>query len=218
MFISGPIKAYKYHFRIWPETLCQVLNVLATVRFIESVEDEIEDFNSIVKVYEVIIFIRLLKLLVLLYEVKAMAVIFDTIKSLIGPINYLFAVMLTIFYVFAQIGMEVFGGKVYSNSPTISHDASIPHYYYLCNFNDIVSAYVTLFVLIVVNNWYIIVDMYVDIMGNRGWRYFFILFYYFGVTICVNIIVSFSIDMYQSVSRLHETKKQNRQYLKQLAE
>lgn len=32
--VSGPIKAFRYHFRIWPETLCQLMNIPATVRFI----------------------------------------------------------------------------------------------------------------------------------------------------------------------------------------
>ena len=29
MIVSGPLKAYGYHFRIWPETLCQILNIPA---------------------------------------------------------------------------------------------------------------------------------------------------------------------------------------------
>ena len=31
--ISGPIRAYRYHFRIWPETLCQLLNIPAMIMF-----------------------------------------------------------------------------------------------------------------------------------------------------------------------------------------
>mmetsp|Transcript_33797 Transcript_33797/g.44606 ORF Transcript_33797/g.44606 Transcript_33797/m.44606 type:complete len:189 (+) Transcript_33797:505-1071(+) len=34
--ISGIVKAYRYHFRVWPETLCQVLNIPALVCFIMS--------------------------------------------------------------------------------------------------------------------------------------------------------------------------------------
>ena len=33
MIVSGPIKAYQYHFRIWPETLCQILNVPAIIEY-----------------------------------------------------------------------------------------------------------------------------------------------------------------------------------------
>lgn len=99
----------------------------------------------------------MLKLLTLLYEVKTMRVIFETLKNLMGPLNNLIVVMMTIFYVFAQIGMVMFGGKIKEDSTEIIADSSIPDNYYLINFNDLMSSYITLFILIVVNNWYVIV-------------------------------------------------------------
>lgn len=171
------------------------------------------------KILEVIVFIRMLKLLTLLYEVKTMRVIFETLKNLMGPLNNLIVVMLTIFYVFAQLGMVIFGGQIRSDSTQIVHDSSIPDNYYLINFNDLMSAYVTLFILIVVNNWYVIVQMCVDIKGGALiYRYFFVIFYYFGVIIGLNIIIAFAIDMYAAVQRLEEQKEQNREYLVTLAE
>jgi hypothetical protein len=68
------------------------------------------------------------------------------------------------------------------------------------NFNDLISCYITLFVLIVVNNWYVIVAMCVDIKsGATIYRYYFVIFYYFGVIIGLNIIIAFAIDMYAAV-------------------
>lgn len=87
------------------------------------------------------------------------------------------------------------------------------------NFNDLMSSLITLFVLIVVNNWYVIVAMCVDIKnGNTMVRYFFVVFYYFGVIIGLNIIIAFAIDMYAAVKRLEDQKEENRRYLVQLAE
>jgi len=97
---GGPIKAYKYHFRIWPETLCQILNIPAIIYYILNYGDFVE-YNYTVKVFEVIVFIRMIKLLTLLYEVKTMRVIFETMKNLLGPLNNLIIVMMTIFYIFA---------------------------------------------------------------------------------------------------------------------
>ena len=37
--ISGPVKAFKYHFRIWPETLCQLLNIPASIWFFKAGND-----------------------------------------------------------------------------------------------------------------------------------------------------------------------------------
>ena len=81
------------------------------------------------------------------------------------------------------------------------------------------SSIITLFVLIVVNNWYVIVAMCVDIKGgNLFVRYFFVIFYYFGVIIGLNIIIAFAIDMYAAVQRLEEQTEDNRRYLVELAE
>ena len=166
------------------------------------------------KVCEVIVFIRMIKLLTLLYEIKTMRVIFETIKNLLGPLNNLILVMATIFYVFAQVAMLMFGGLIKEDSTEIIHDSSIPDNYYLMNFNDLMSSFVTLFVLIVVNNWFVIVAMVVDVKaGNTYYRYFFVIFYYFGVIIGLNIIVAFAIDMYAAVSRLEDQKEQNKEYL-----
>ena len=163
---------------------------------------------------EVIVFIRMIKLLTLLYEIKTMRVIFETIKNLLGPLNNLILVMATIFYVFAQVAMLMFGGLIKEDSTEIIHDSSIPDNYYLMNFNDLMSSFVTLFVLIVVNNWFVIVAMVVDVKaGNTYYRYFFVIFYYFGVIIGLNIIVAFAIDMYAAVSRLEDQKEQNKEYL-----
>ena len=82
------------------------------------------------------------------------------------------------------------------------------------NFNDLMSSLITLFVLIVVNNWYVIVAMCVDIKdGNTMVRYFFVVFYYFGVIIGLNIIIAFAIDMYAAVKRLEDQTEENRKYL-----
>ena len=197
--IAGPIKAYLYHFRVWPETFCQILNIVAIVLYAENYGNQ-STYNNTVKIFELIVFIRLLKLLSLLYEVKTMRIIFETIKNLLGPINNLAAVMVTMLYVFAQLFMAMFGGEVKEDSPQISHDSSIPDYYYLINFNDLLTSLITLFILIVVNNWYVVVAMFVDIKGGQtGYRYFFIVFYYFGVIIGLNILIAFAIDMYSAV-------------------
>jgi hypothetical protein len=77
---------------------------------------------------------------------------------------------------------------------------------------------VTLFILLVVNNWQVAVQMFINVSGGSlVYRVYFILFYYFGVIMCINILVSFAIDMYNAVSRLDEQKAQNEEYLARLS-
>ena len=59
--------------------------------------------------------------------------------------------------------MYIFGGKVTTTNLYVIIDDSIPDIYVLNNFNDLASGFVTLFELMVVNNWYVTAGMYVDI-------------------------------------------------------
>mmetsp|Transcript_20755 Transcript_20755/g.14882 ORF Transcript_20755/g.14882 Transcript_20755/m.14882 type:complete len:102 (+) Transcript_20755:798-1103(+) len=97
----------------------------------------------------------------------------------------------------------MFGGLIRESSPQLYRISDIPDNFSLMNFNDTISTFITLFSLIIVNNWYVIVDLCVSIKdGNVYYRYYFIIFYYFGVIIGLNIIIAFAIDMYSSVERL----------------
>jgi hypothetical protein len=74
------------------------------------------------------------------------------------------------------------------------------------NFNDFTSAFITLFALMIVNNWLDIVQVYVDVLGTNWVKWYFVFFYYFSVVVGINIVVAFSIDMYDSVARLDEER------------
>lgn len=151
----------------------------------------------------------MLKLLTLLYEIKVLRIVIDTMRKLIKPLTYLGGVLFTIFYVFSIAGMLFFGGKVQKNLPVILNNNNIPDNYHMDNFNDMLSSFVTLFTLMVVNNWMVQVDMYVQIMdNNKYYRIYFVLFFYFSVVVGINILVAFALDMYSSVERLdHERMK-----------
>ena len=76
------------------------------------------------------------------------------------------------------------------------------------NYNDLLSSFCTLFALMVVNNWMVVVAVYTNTMGSQWYELYFGLFYYFSVVIGINIVVAFAIDMYSSVERLdHERIK-----------
>lgn len=144
----------------------------------------------------------MLKLLTLLYEIKVMRIIIETIRNLIKPLMHLYGVLFSLFYTFALIGMLLFGGKISKNNSKLAQDSSVPHNYHLMNFNDIISSMVTLFCLMIVNNWMVIAHMYEVVMENPYYKIYFGIFYYFSVIVGINIAVAFAIDMYSSVERL----------------
>ena len=67
------------------------------------------------------------------------------------------------------------------------------------NFNDFGSSIVTLFHVMVVNNWFITCNMYVDIAGNAYPKIFFVSFWILTVLIIFNLVISNIIEIYDSV-------------------
>lgn len=88
-----------------------------------------------------------------------MRIIIETITNLIKPLANLYGILFTIFYVFGIIGIALYGGQIKRDTP--SNLKGISADYYLMNFNDMPSAFGTLFALMIVNNWMEIVSMYV---------------------------------------------------------
>lgn len=107
------------------------------------------------------------------------------------------------FYIFAIPGIYFFGGLSSRFNKEILDDASIPDNYHLLNFNDFGSAMFTLYCFMIVNNWHIFTNMFVNLSGaNKYYRWFFVLFYYISVTLALTTLVAFVIDMYSSVEKL----------------
>ena len=118
------------------------------------------------------------------------------------------------FYVYAIIGMCLYAGKLRECSET---PEGLPKYnpdcgaefdlqgtptaglYYLVNFDDILHSFITLFVLMIVNNWQVVAKGYAAITST--WSYlFFIFFYLFVVLVITNVTAAFVLDLYDSIS------------------
>ena len=105
-----------------------------------------------------------------------------------------------VFYFYASIGSIFFGGKL-TEKTYREKCPNTPHFYYLLNFNDFSSGMVTLFQQMIVNNWFITVDMYVNIMGEvAGVRLYFVSFWIAIVLIQMNIVIAIVLEIYGSVS------------------
>lgn len=138
-----------------------------------------------------------------------MKIIVETIVNLIAPLSNLYGILFTIYYVFAILGIEFFGGHITKDVIAEKNILGVPNDYNLVNFNDLTSSFVTLWALMIVNNWMVIVGMYCQVMGSNWWRVYFCIFYYFAVVIGINIVVAFAIDMYTSVERLFQDREKS---------
>ncbi|KAH9506805.1 Two pore calcium channel protein 1 [Dermatophagoides farinae] len=111
-------------------------------------------------------------------------------------------VVLIVYYFFAIIAMECFGQ--YSLIDCCQNSTLEPYYrsngtttsfYYLNNFQDLITSYITLFELMVVNNWQITMSAYVIVTGNR-WSYIFFIAFYIITLVVITIVVSFVLDTF----------------------
>lgn len=197
-YAFGFLKAYKHSLRCTTETISQIVNFFAIIYYFSNELSSL-DFNYSLKLFELVVFIRMLRILTLLYELQTFRIIIETIKNLLGPFYSLLLVQFTIFYVFGLVGVYWFGGRVASTTMVIQADTEYSNDYYLNNFNDLGNGFITLFALMVVNNWQDVSQVFVDITGTQWTLFYFIAFYYLSVVIGLNIVVAFAIDMFGAI-------------------
>jgi hypothetical protein len=107
------------------------------------------------------------------------------LQGLGGPIIMLF----TAFHVFCYAGMFAWFGKV---TASIEIEVGSEHLYYLNSFNSYLEGMVTLFNLLVVNDWHKIAELYVNpIVGSSACYVYFVVFQLFVSDLLVKIIVGF---------------------------
>lgn len=69
-------------------------------------------YLKVMKYFEAIIFLRMMKCLPLIYELDIMRVIIETLRNLMTPLTGLLVIVTCIFYFFAILGMFLFGGLI----------------------------------------------------------------------------------------------------------
>lgn len=88
----------------------------------------------------------------LLYEVRMLRLTIETVRNLTSAIANLLIIVGILIYIMSVVGSALWGGKVTTDSFELV-SSSLPQYYYLMNYNDMLSSIVTSFSLLVVNDW-----------------------------------------------------------------
>lgn len=151
----------------------------------------------------------------LLHASTHMTVIAQTFVKMIPDIFGMIKVLLYVMFTFSVLGMQLFGGVI-NTDPKSPYSAPLADTdyaqadYFANNFNDMPSGMVTLFELLVVNNWFVIVDGF---SAASGWPHgcaalFFVAWYIFGILIAMNIVISFILGSFVDI---FETQLEARQ-------
>nr|XP_046203117.1 two pore channel protein 1-like isoform X1 [Oncorhynchus gorbuscha]XP_046203118.1 two pore channel protein 1-like isoform X1 [Oncorhynchus gorbuscha]XP_046203119.1 two pore channel protein 1-like isoform X1 [Oncorhynchus gorbuscha] len=165
-----------------------------------------------------IVVLRPLQLLRLFKIKQRYRNVLDTMFELFPRMASLGLTLIIFYYSFAIVGMEFFADVVYPNccntstvadsyrqiNVTIGNRTMLDEgYYYLNNFDNILSSFVTLFELTVVNNWYITMEG-VTSMTTHWSRLYFMTFYIVTMVV-MTIIVAFILDAF--VFRMNYSRK-----------
>ncbi|XP_037536980.1 two pore calcium channel protein 1 [Nematolebias whitei] len=144
--------------------------------------------------------------------------VLDTMFELFPRMASLGLTLIIFYYSFAIVGMEFFADVVYPNCCNTSTVANSYRqinitdgnktvleegYYYLNNFNNILSSFVTLFELTVVNNWYITMEGVTSMTSH--WSRLYFMTFYIVTMVVMTIIVAFILDAF--VFRMNYSRK-----------
>lgn len=111
-------------------------------------------------------------------------------------------VFLILYYGYSIVGMELFAEydlkNCCQNTSVANNFAYYPDgngtngYYYLNNFENVISSYVTLFELTVINNWYILMEGYAATVNE--WSRIYFMCFYLTIMMLLSIVVASVLD------------------------
>jgi len=139
-------------------------------------------------------------------EIKRYRVIMSTPWQLLPALATYAAIQFMLFYIYAIVGMDLFGGLIREDNPDLVGTVFADSGYYLNSFNDVFYAYVTLFELMVINNWHVIAEGYVAATGTQVTWWFFISFSVSAALFIINIIVAFILEAFIIQWELNEAR------------
>uniref|UniRef100_A0AAY4ANT7 Ion transport domain-containing protein n=1 Tax=Denticeps clupeoides TaxID=299321 RepID=A0AAY4ANT7_9TELE len=159
------------------------------------------------QILDIVLILRVLRLIRVVDSIKRFRTIINTLIK-IGPTILTFGqLILVVYYIFAMVGMELFKEKVkyleadstdpYKDScgtPLLRGTTFAKNNYCKNNFNNVVSSFILLLELTVVNQWHDILSA--SAVSHVSARLFFVFFHIVVVIIIINIFVAFILEAF----------------------
>lgn len=147
---------------------------------------------------------RSLRVLRLLRIRRTFQDILLAMSTLLPRLVVFLGTLFCVYYMFAVIGMFALNHTISELTPANCNCSLLegylepPNYYQLNNFNNLFYSYNTLFELMVVNNWHVIMELHVAATNSTARIYFF-LYFLIVVIVVSNIIIAFILEAFQTV-------------------
>jgi hypothetical protein len=150
-------------------------------------------------IYSFICFSKITRIFsTVLNELPQIKAVFSVMSNLKPFLKDLLGMEVCIFLIFAQIGINTYGGIINSNTPQIFFKATqkpLPTDFHKINFNDFPNSMVTLYNIFLKNKWMDIQNMYLISTNSRSFRYFFISFQVLATLVIMNLLIGFIVEV-----------------------
>ncbi|XP_028830561.1 two pore segment channel 3 isoform X2 [Denticeps clupeoides] len=195
----------KHQFWNWFDS---VIIVAALVGAIVNLCIKSSDGYTSRQILDIVLILRVLRLIRVVDSIKRFRTIINTLIK-IGPTILTFGqLILVVYYIFAMVGMELFKEKVkyleadstdpYKDScgtPLLRGTTFAKNNYCKNNFNNVVSSFILLLELTVVNQWHVLTGGFTKV-SHVSARLFFVFFHIVVVIIIINIFVAFILEAF----------------------
>ncbi|XP_068583732.1 two pore segment channel 3 isoform X2 [Cebidichthys violaceus] len=206
LYVFEPRAFFSRHsFWNWFDTVIVISALIATI--VNSAVTSSVNYTSR-QILDIVFILRVLRLIRVVDSIKRFRAIINTLIR-IGPAILTFGqLIIVVYYIFAMVGMELFKGKVkfyeedssdpakaYCGNPLLKGTAFAQLNYCKNNFNNVVSSYILLVELTVVNQWHVLSSGFATVTHMSA-KLFFILFHIMVVIVIINIFVAFVLEAF----------------------
>jgi len=163
-------------------------------------------------ILDVLLILRVLRIIKIFHGIDAFKMILNTIFHILPSLFTYVGVLFVFFYIYAIIGMESFKNQInfygqdtynttdpmkqWCGNEALKDSQFYKDRYCANNFNDIGSAFIVLFELLVVNQWHVITEGYVLATGSKATRIYFISYHLVTVILILNIFTAFVLEAF----------------------
>ena len=166
-------------------------------------QSEIFHYDTAIRIMNIVIVLRLLRIVAHIQRLRILiSIIIDLFRNLSGFAG----LMVIIYYIFALLGMSLFS-DVDGESQKLDEDTGSSWSetcgtydnlnYYANNFHDFASSLVTLWDVMVVNNWYVFLEKFDRDSSLGTWSsIFFIMWWLVATIVGTNLFVSLVLDTF----------------------
>ena len=160
-----------------------------------------------------VVMLRLLRLIRLIVALPEFQIIGASFLNMLPAASRMFKVLFCVTFFFASVGSGLFAGAINADPAgkqlkALEATDFYKQGYLPLNFNDYESGFVTLFCILVVNNWFVVVEGFVAVSDDFTGRLFFLAFYLIGVLVLLNVVISFILDSF--ITELDKTRELRR--------